>query len=92
MEKDGVFLGYRNISEPTLAVYLPEEKKATGASVVICPGGGYGTESYRLEGTQIAEALVRKGIAAFILKYRLPGDSIMKDKSFGPAAGCPAGN
>lgn len=84
MEKDGVFLGYRNISEPTLAVYLPEEKKATGASVVICPGGGYGTESYRLEGTQIAEALVRKGIAAFILKYRLPGDSIMKDKSFGP--------
>ena len=84
MEKDGIFLGSRNISEPTLAVYLPEEKEATGAAVVICPGGGYGMESYRLEGTQIAEAFVRKGIAAFILKYRLPADSIMKDKSIGP--------
>jgi acetyl esterase/lipase len=52
--------------------------------VVICPGGGYGMESYRLEGTNIAEAFVKKGIAAFILKYRLPSDSIMPDKSVGP--------
>jgi len=84
LENDGVFLGYRNISEPTLAVYLPEEKLATGISVIICPGGGYGMESYRMEGTEIAETFVRKGIAAFILKYRLPSDSIMKDKSIGP--------
>jgi acetyl esterase/lipase len=78
------FLGYRNVSVPTLAVYLPSPEKATGHAVIICPGGGYGMESYRLEGTVIAEAFVRQGIAAFILKYRLPSDSIMPDKSIGP--------
>jgi len=84
MEKEGQLLGYRSISQPTLAVYLPDEKLATGAAVVICPGGSYSMESYRLEGTNIAEAFVKKGIAAFILKYRLPSDSIMPDKSVGP--------
>jgi len=84
IEKDGQFLGYRNISQPTLNVYLPEKSKATGAAVIICPGGGYGMESYRLEGTNIAEAYQKRGIAAFILKYRLPSDSIMPDKSIGP--------
>jgi acetyl esterase/lipase len=84
MEENGNLLGYRNISKPTLAVYLPDQKIATGAAVIICPGGGYGMESYRLEGTVIAEAFLRKGIAAFILKYRLPSDSIMKDKAIGP--------
>ena len=84
MENNGQFLGYRNISVPTLNVYLPDEKTATGTAVIICPGGGYGMESYRLEGTNIAEAFVRQGIAAFILKYRLPSDSTMIDKSIGP--------
>jgi len=84
MERDGQFLGYRSISIPTLAVYLPDKGIATGAAVIICPGGGYGMESYRLEGTLIAEAFLRKGIAAFILKYRLPSDSIMPDKAIGP--------
>jgi len=84
MERDGLLIGYRSIAEPTLAVYLPDQQIATGAAVIICPGGGYGMESYRLEGTNIAEAFVRKGIAAFILKYRLPSDSIMIDKSIGP--------
>lgn len=84
MESDGKFLGFRNISVPTLAVYLPDKSVATGAAVIICPGGGYGMESYRLEGTNIAEEFVRNGIAAFILKYRLPSDSIMIDKAIGP--------
>ena len=84
MENNGLFIGYRNISAPTLNVYLPDEKTATGTAVIICPGGGYGMESYRLEGTIIAEAFVRKGIAAFILKYRLPSDSTMIDKTIGP--------
>ena len=53
-------------------------------AVIICPGGGYEMESYKLEGIVIAEAFLRKGIAAFILKYRLPSDSIMIDKSTGP--------
>lgn len=84
MENNGLFLGFRSISVPTLAVYLPDQKIATGSAVIICPGGGYGMESYRLEGTIIAEAFLRRGIAAFILKYRLPSDSIMIDKTIGP--------
>jgi acetyl esterase/lipase len=84
MERDGQFLGYRSISQPSLAIYLPDEKVATGAAVIICPGGGYGMESYRLEGTIIADAFLKRGVAAFILKYRLPSDSIMPDKSVGP--------
>jgi len=84
LENDGSLLGYRNISQPTLTVYLPEANVATGVAVVICPGGGYGMESYRLEGINIAEAFQKQGVAAFILKYRLPSDSIMNDKSVGP--------
>ena len=84
MENNGTLVGYRSISQPTLEVYLPDPLKTSGAAVVICPGGGYGMESYRLEGTIIANAFLQKGIAAFILKYRLPNDSIMKDKSIGP--------
>lgn len=81
---DGQFGGYRNISLPTLEIYLPDQKKSNGSAVIICPGGGYGMESYRLEGTNIAATFASHGIAAFILKYRLPSDSIMNDKSIGP--------
>lgn len=84
MEKNNQLLGYKNISVPTLEIYLPDEKVATGAAVIICPGGGYGWESNRLEGTLIAKAFLGKGIAAFVLKYRLPNDSIMIDKTIGP--------
>lgn len=84
LKKDGQFFGYQNVSKPTLAIYLPEKEKATGAAVIICPGGGYRMESYLLEGIRIAETFVRNGIAAFILKYRLPSDSIMTDQTIGP--------
>lgn len=84
LEKDGIFFGFRNVSKPTLAVYLPDEKIATGVAVIICPGGGYSFESYRLEGTNIAKEFLRNGIAVFILKYRLPSDSIMIDKTIVP--------
>lgn len=84
MENNGQFVGYRNIAQPTLAVYLPEKSTATGAAVVICPGGGYQMECYETEGTMIAESFQKKGIAALVLKYRLPADSIMNDKSVGP--------
>lgn len=84
LENRGVFYGYRGISHPTLTVYLPESKVATGAAVVICPGGGYGAEMYWNEGILIAEAFVKRGIAGIILKYRLPSDSIMNDPSVGP--------
>lgn len=84
LERDGGLFGYQNVWKPTLAIYLPDEGIATGAGVVICPGGGYTMESYKLEGIKIAEEFSHKGVAAFILKYRLPSDSIMIDKSTGP--------
>ncbi|MFK7849315.1 MAG: alpha/beta hydrolase [Rhodothermales bacterium] len=60
----------RNISEPALAIYLPEE--ATGKAVVVMPGGGYGGVCIDSEGKQIADILTAQGIAAIVLKYRLP--------------------
>ncbi|MES1215694.1 MAG: alpha/beta hydrolase [Bacteroidota bacterium] len=71
-------------SVPTISVYLPDAKKSKGIGVLIFPGGGYGGLSVKAEGTDIAKEFVRNGIAAFIVKYRLPSDSIMKDKSIGP--------
>lgn len=76
--------GYRNISEPTLEIFLPTNVQAKVMGVIICPGGGYFMETYGREGTTIAAEFIKRGIAAFVLKYRLPSDSIMKDKSIGP--------
>ncbi len=75
---------YNKVSKPTLEVYLPAKEKASGAAIVICPGGGYSALSYTHEGIEIAQAFNQIGVAAFILKYRLPSDEIMKDKSIGP--------
>ena len=62
----------RNVQIPTLEVFLPTKKNATGYGVVICPGGGYWGLAYNYEGIDFAKWLVSKGIAAFVLKYRLP--------------------
>ncbi|MEI9944485.1 MAG: alpha/beta hydrolase [Chitinophagaceae bacterium] len=69
---------------PTLEIYLPEKEKATGAAVVICPGGGYSVIVYQGEGLSTAKEFVKKGIAAFVLKYRLPNDSFVINKSIAP--------
>ena len=63
-----------NVHYPTLDVYLPEAAKATGCGVVVCPGGGYNVLAADHEGKQIAEMFNSFGIAAFVLKYRLPPD------------------
>lgn len=75
---------FRNVTSPTLEIYLPEKGKETGAAVVICPGGGYSVVVYQGEGVSNAKELAKNGIAAFVLKYRLPVDAIMTDKSTGP--------
>jgi len=64
-----------NVQKPDLAVFLPSRKNATGEAVVICPGGGYHILAYDWEGIDIARWLNSKGIAAFVLKYRLPVSS-----------------
>jgi acetyl esterase/lipase len=74
----------RGVTMPTLEIYLPEKEKATGAAVVICPGGGYSVIVFQGEGVSTAKEFARNGVAAFILKYRLPDDSIMLDKKIGP--------
>ena len=73
-----------NVVTPDLTVFLPDPSKASGAAVLICPGGGYGTLAFDHEGNAIAAWLNDNGIAGIILKYRLPSDRIMTDKSIGP--------
>ncbi|MDF1574073.1 MAG: alpha/beta hydrolase [Bacteroidales bacterium] len=63
----------RNVQKPDIAVFLPSKKNSTGEAVVICPGGGYEILAYDWEGSDIARWLNSRGIAAFVLKYRLPG-------------------
>lgn len=75
---------YRNVTTPTLEVFLPEKGKETGAAVVVCAGGGYSVIVYSGEGVMTAKELAKNGVAAFVLKYRLPDDAIMNDKSIGP--------
>jgi acetyl esterase/lipase len=72
------------VTKPTLQAYLPEKDKATGAAVIICPGGGYSVIVYQGEGVNTAKEFAKNGIAAFVLKYRLPDDSAMVDKKIGP--------
>lgn len=61
----------RNVSIATLTPFLPDKSKATGAAVIVAPGGGFLTLSMENEGWNVAKALVQKGVAAFVLKYRL---------------------
>jgi acetyl esterase/lipase len=59
-----------NVSEPTLTVYLPDPSRATGAAVVVAPGGALRLLSLDNEGAKVAEWLNGIGVAAFVLKYR----------------------
>lgn len=80
--KDGLMIT-RFVSKPTLIWYKPAKVSDKHSAVIICPGGGYGALASSSEGTDVAEALSKWGISAFVLKYRLPDDDIMIDKSIG---------
>ena len=64
-------LGKEAADIPSITAYLASPEKATGASVVVCPGGGYGALAIDHEGKQVAEWLNGVGVSAFVLKYRL---------------------
>ncbi len=66
-----------NVNQPTVTVYLPSGARATGISIVICPGGGYQHLAIDKEGHDIARWLNTIGIAGIVLKYRLPGSAAM---------------
>jgi len=64
-------VGTEDVDKPTLTIYLPPKGQATGAGIVICPGGGYRNLAMDHEGRQEASFLNSMGISAFVLKYRL---------------------
>ena len=61
----------RNVVLPTLTAYLPDHDRANGTAVIICPGGGFYFHSWDSEGLEVAKWLQERGVAAFVLKYRL---------------------
>jgi acetyl esterase/lipase len=61
----------RNVTVATLTPFLPDPAKASGAAVIVAPGGGFRTLSMNNEGWDVARALAAQGVAAFVLKYRL---------------------
>lgn len=72
------------VSDPSITVWLPTPEKATGKAVVICPGGGYGSVVIEREGHRVARAFNAAGVAAFVLKYRLPDKEKEVDQSAWP--------
>lgn len=82
--KDGKVQSTSQVSIPTLSIFLPKEIKQNQTAVVILPGGGYSHLAIDKEGTKVAEWLNTLGIAAFVLKYRLPNNLIMTNKVVGP--------
>ena len=80
----GKVTGLSKVFQPTLAVYQPAKGKSNGTAVIICPGGGYSHLAIGHEGEEVALTFAKIGVTAFVLKYRLPEDSIMEDKSFAP--------
>ena len=80
---DGV-IRISKVSVPEITIFKPSKSNGKNSAVIICPGGGYGILAYNLEGTTVANILNNWGVTAVVLKYRLPSDEIMKDKSVGP--------
>lgn len=69
--KDGI-TRVSNVSKPTLSVFKPAPEKDTGASIVICPGGGYNILAINHEGEDVARWLNTIGVTGIVLKYRIP--------------------
>jgi acetyl esterase/lipase len=83
IRKDGLLI-VNGVTEPDMAVYLPEKGKANGTAVIIYPGGGYWVLASGHEGIDVAKAFNLLGITAFVLKYRLPDARIMITPEIGP--------
>jgi len=70
-----------NVNYPTLVVFLPPKALATGAAILIVPGGGHGHLAIEHEGYNVAEWLAARGIASFVVKYRLSRDEATGGKT-----------
>lgn len=82
-DQNGI-LRISKVSRPTLTIYPAPKDKATGAAVIICPGGGYRILAASHEGSDVAKKFNEMGVTAFVLKYRLPDDQTMINKVIGP--------
>jgi acetyl esterase/lipase len=72
--------GVSNVTRPTMTIYSPTGRN-TGAAVVVFPGGGYQMLAIDLEGTEVCDWLVPRGITCIVLKYRVPGNPALYPKS-----------
>ena len=73
-----------HVTHPTLQVFLPKVPNKAASSVIICPGGGYSVLAIDHEGIDVAKAFNAMGIAAFVLKYRIPDSSCMTHREVVP--------
>ena len=69
--KPGQYFNIKNVHNPIIEVFLPPKEKATGTMMIVAPGGGHRELGWPNEGTQIAQWLNERGVAAAVLKYRL---------------------
>lgn len=74
----------QGISRPQLLAFIPNGQGKPVPAVIICPGGGYGVHAIDHEGIDVARWFNSLGVAAFVLKYRLPDDAVMSNRSTGP--------
>ena len=84
VENTNGYIIIQRVSRPTITVYLPPKEKANGTAVIIYPGGGYWVVAAGHEGADVAREFNKIGITAFVVKYRIPYDSTMKNKEIGP--------
>lgn len=75
---------FHRVSTPSLRIYLGAKDQIKKTAVIICAGGGYAELNIKREGYDIAEAFEKRGVAAFVLKYRLPDDKTNLNKSIAP--------
>lgn len=77
-------MSWARVTSPEIYIYKPSPSNNKHIAVILIPGGAYYRIAFEKEGIDMAKWLTEKGITAIILKYRLPNDSIMKDKTIGP--------
>ena len=82
--ENGYFRRIRQVTHPLVEVYLPENPNASSSAVIVCPGGGYEFLSWQFEGVKVAQWLNSLGIAAIVLKSRLPEDQLFANSSHAP--------
>jgi len=82
-QQDGITI-VSKITKPALTIFLPSPEKVTGTAVIIFPGGGYSVNAISHEGMDVAKKFIEMGVAAIVVKYRIPNDATMEKKEFGP--------